>query len=67
VISQITFSGVLSEPRITFVIRKSYHADSKDDAIMARLPGCEKPSAVHIIKHNFYYLIDSGDNAAYLL
>jgi hypothetical protein len=27
---------------------------------MARLPGCEIPSAVHIIKRNFYYLIDSG-------
>jgi len=39
VISQITFSRVLSEPRITFVITKSYHADSKDDALMSRLPG----------------------------
>jgi hypothetical protein len=27
---------------------------------MARLPGCEIPSAVHMIKRNFYYLIDSG-------
>jgi hypothetical protein len=41
VISQTAFSGVSSEPRMTFAIRKTYREDSQDDAIMSQWPGCE--------------------------
>ena len=59
-INQITFSGVLSEPRVTFTIRKSYRADSQDDAIMSQLPGCEISSVVRMIKRNIYLSLISG-------
>jgi hypothetical protein len=48
---------------MTFTIRKSYRADSEDDAIMSQWPGCEISSMVRMIKRNIYYLLIAGQRS----
>jgi len=62
-VSRTALSGVSSEPHMTFAKRKSYCADSEDNAIMSQLPGCEIPSVVRIIKRNIYYLLITGQRS----